>query len=1144
MSMRTLNFGGFQRGLASALVAALFLSLVAPPAWAQGTQTQVVGRHRAFVVTVRGTVEVKTAGQTNWTAARANTEIRTGDRVRTGANSTCRLKVGDVGEFDVQASSEITVGNLQQVRTTARAFFMLQRQITRDDVAMDLRSGDLRSSFNRQPGRVGNYNVHTPVAVAGVRGTKFELDLEGGRPWYERLDAQNGDGEELGLTLIVGEGEVGMMGPNWERTCRGGQQLHMRQGQIPGQPGPADDTRVEQLLGDFSRGGDTGTTGSTNGDTTPSFSPGGSSSDTTTGATGSDTEDPFAGSGTVDAGETFDTNAALVTRVDELFAAYENKRATDFMGLIDYGFGGVNNQGGALTYSTLAASVQGDMSILSSVEFNPIVTSITRVNGGFKVGVTWNGRFRFATVDTEVVRSGMTTQLVFNSTRPFFVTAWEGASPFGLTAPATGVTTVPVETSRDFVEEYVSNPIDNQAGTVSAPAPIVSSISGMVTNRVITGRYTDFAPYRVSIVGSNFQPGARVQLLDDELNAWRDAENFEDGLSATPQFQSSTLLQLDFIQDKAQYLPDDPTTEVYYWRVVNPDGKVSSQQGVSVTTTPGPLEITGVTTSRPITDLMDQSPVMFEIEGYNFVLPLQVVIAPNLIMSPGGQAVTSLFNLLSPVSVTNSMDGYPVRLRFDAQQVSNLSPYDHYVNITDARNQVAGYAFPVTQAPPPTNISWTTNQTLTSNFVVASGQTLTIGSGVTVTGTGGAVLEINGQLSSNGATFQNIPIIVGSGGSVSLSGATVQASGLSQPAIINQGGTLGVTSSSISGNPSSSAVDASSGNTTLTNVTMTDNMTGVYVNGGNLSLLSCSISGGSTGLMLASGTVTASGGTISGTSSEGINIDGGQFSSSGTNLTVQYSGSNNVRVGGPATVSLANMTLTGATSGIMLTSAAGGASVQATNITVSGSSGPAVVTQGGQLSFLGNCSITGTSGPALQVHYDATLSVSGSNNSFSAGAGSPAAVVYSSGASGSLTFGSGTAISGGTKAMEIAGNGTVNINAGVTISGASSAGVFVDGGNASVLVGAAVIQNNGGEGVLAGNCSVININGADILNNSGFGVARTGPGLLNGYVSLNNVRLSGNNGQAGSDLNTSPNVSNSSQYNYLTNPPNSVSSPR
>lgn len=108
--MRTIQFGRLHRGLASALIAALFLSLVAPPAWAQGTQTQVIGRHRAFVVTATGTVEVKVAGQANWTAARANTEIRTGDRVRTAANSSCRLRVGDVGEFAVQASSEITVG--------------------------------------------------------------------------------------------------------------------------------------------------------------------------------------------------------------------------------------------------------------------------------------------------------------------------------------------------------------------------------------------------------------------------------------------------------------------------------------------------------------------------------------------------------------------------------------------------------------------------------------------------------------------------------------------------------------------------------------------------------------------------------------------------------------------------------------------------------------------------------------------------------------------------------------------------------------------------------------------------------------------------------------------------------------------------
>lgn len=1164
VSMRTMTSRPSCRGLATLLLACIVLTLVAPPAWAQGTQTQVVGRHRAFVVSARGTVEIRSAGQQNWVAARANMEIRTGDRVRTGPNSSARLKVGDVGEFDVQASTELTVGNLQQVRTTARAFFMFQRQITRDDVAMDLRNGDLRSSFQRQPGRVGNYNVHTPVAVAGVRGTKFELDLEGGRPWYERMGEQGGDGEEMGLLLIVGEGEVGMMGPNWERVVRGGQQLNMRQGQMPGQPGDADPSRLGGILGSFTGGGPGGAGGDTppvggglppSGDSLPPSFPGDTSL-IPLGATGSDTgflddeflsdtEDPFASFGSSFTGseDTFDTNAELMGRVQELFDAYENMSEADFLEVVDYDFAGVNNSGNALTYATLATSVQSDIALLSSVLFEPTVTSIARLSDGrHKVDVTWNGRFRFATVDTELVRSSMTTTLLFGSERPFFLEGWEGASPFGLTVPSTGVAQAPIEDEDEFIEEIYTDPEEEQIIS-GLPAPVVTSASGYITNRIIAGRDQEFAPYRVTITGTNFQEGARVQFLHDELAVWLDSEGFEDGTSAIPYVQSSSLIYLDFISDFYQYLPDDDLTEVQYWRVLNPDGQYTEPQAITTTVTPGPLEITGVTTSQPISEYPNASTVLFEIEGYNFVMPLTIDIDAYPIGTPQAQAVGSYFNIVSGPSVMSADDGMPVRLQFEAQQTSSLSPQDHYVNVTDARNQTAYISFPVASSPPPSNITWTTNQVLTSDFTVAQGQSLDISGAITVSSTGGARLIVEGTLTATGTNFQNVSVQVGSTGTATLSSVALDASGLStDPAAVNNGGTLQFNGATIS-NAANAGFVANGGTSVLYNVQFSNNQTGVVVQSGTLNLENPAISGGQMGIQVNGGSLSmTSGGSISGTANEGLNIDGGTVTIGSNSFTISNAGSNNVRVGGAATVNLSKLTLTGATTGLLVTSAAGSATVSADFVSISGTSGPAVVLQGGTNGFNGNVQITGGASSAVLVENDADLTTSGTNNSFSS-TSAPATFYYASGAGGTITLGTGTSVNGGTKAMQLAGSGSVQLASGVVVSGASSAGVYVEGG-ASVLIGAATIQNNGGDGVLVGNCTVVDLNGSNVLNNGGFGVARTDPGILNGYVSLDNVQLSGNNGQGGSDLNTSPAVANSTQYNYLTNPPNSVSNPR
>lgn len=227
------------------------MTIFAPPAWAQSGSVQEVGRHRAHIVKVKGDVQVKPVGDSRWVAARANREVRTGDKVRTGPDGQARVRVGDMGEVVLRPGSEATVGNLRQVKTTASAFFFLKKKVIRDDVELELNKGDLRAGYNRNEGRVGNYNVFTPVAVAGVRGTKFALDLDGQKPWWETMDEGKGQGGEESLTTMVFEGMVAMSGPNWERSVRAGQQLKMVSGQVPGLVTQADLEKLQEIGSDF-----------------------------------------------------------------------------------------------------------------------------------------------------------------------------------------------------------------------------------------------------------------------------------------------------------------------------------------------------------------------------------------------------------------------------------------------------------------------------------------------------------------------------------------------------------------------------------------------------------------------------------------------------------------------------------------------------------------------------------------------------------------------------------------------------------------------------------------------------------------------------------------------------------------------------
>lgn len=1140
----------YARGLAGALVMAILGTLVAPPVWAAGAQSQVVGRHRAFIVSASGTVEVKVVGQANWTAAAANREVRTGDKIRTGAASRARLKVGDVGEFDIASSSEVTVGNLQQVRTTARAFFMLQRTITRDDVAMDLRNGDMRSSFHRTQGRVGNYNVYSPVAVAGVRGTRFEMDLEGGRPWYEEglSEPGKGDGDEMGLMLTCSDGEVGLAGPNWERTVRSGEQLYARQGQTPGQAGPADRNKLDELEGTFTKSDTTATDG------------------TDTSATGSSTD--TSSSATMDGNDdSYDTNAVLADLTQQLFDAYTDKNPNDFLALVDHGFSGVNNSGNALTYSTLQTSLQGDMRILSSVAFDPTVTSIQNLDAQhYRVNVTWNGRFQFATVDTELVRSGMTTTMIWGGARPFLLQSWEGAAPFGLTVPSTDIASAPVEDGTD-TPEVIPPTVPNLP--VVLPPPVVTSFSGVVTDRVITGPYQDFAPYRITINGSDFQPGARVETFEN--GAWQDPSMGMKFFTAATYYQNETLLYLDVSQDIEQYFPGEPLTDIEEFRVINPDGQASDPQLVTFTTTPGPLSLVSVTPDRPVQSTPDATPYSFTVTGYNFVEPLTVNVSAYsgggalVAMGPDFTVVPNSVHLMTNMGGQPTMGGstQPIPLTFQATVVANLSSSPYYVNVCDARGPVASIDFPITMS---TSMTWSTPQTLANDFPVPAGQTLTINNGVSVTGPGRIIVD--GTLNANGATLTGVSVSVGATGNAALTNCSLSG-GSTFPAVDVAGGNLTISGGSLT-SATGVGVNVQSGLVSLSGVTISGcGGPGVDVLGGQASLTNCPVSGNATGLHQAGGIASVSGGSLSNNTNDGVKLDGGSFTQSGA-TAIANNGVNGVTVNGPVSVSLGGATITGSTSGIVISSSAGNAPVQLSNVSISGASGPAILADGGAISLNGNNPIDGGSFSAISLQGSASLATSGTGNNLSSTGGS-SVIQYSSGAFGTLSLNSGTTITGGIKGLELLGGGSVGIGSGVTVQNAQGAGIFVGSGN--VTMGAATIQNNGGEGVsvdgsvatlritgaanitnngasfgavgvLVGSCSLVDINGANITNNASFGVARTSLTLLPGVVSLTNVQLAGNNGQPGSDMNTSPSVPNSSQYNYMINPPNSVSSPR
>jgi len=185
-----------------------------------GAQTEV-----GTVAAVQGTLQVQRAGA--WQTGSVGAPIFVGDRLRTGANDAAKIVFRDDSVLDVAPKSELTVDK-QAFNPEARRFDTLLRIV----------KGKVRawvSEYYRQPR--ARYEIETPTAIAGVRGTEFLVLYD---PDREVTDI-------VGLTETVDvAGKLGVLGAG----VQVGPRLLSRveKGRFPTAPRLLDDAQLGQYL--------------------------------------------------------------------------------------------------------------------------------------------------------------------------------------------------------------------------------------------------------------------------------------------------------------------------------------------------------------------------------------------------------------------------------------------------------------------------------------------------------------------------------------------------------------------------------------------------------------------------------------------------------------------------------------------------------------------------------------------------------------------------------------------------------------------------------------------------------------------------------------------------------------------------------
>lgn len=122
---------------------------------------------RAVITSIEGAVLVQTAGQAIALPARRNMEIKTGDRIITGHDGGAELRYDDGSTSRVGPGSRVDITNLSRQGTDGTETTVLSAQ-----------RGSVWNNAREVIRRNSRFEVNTPAASAGVRGTNFLVRVQ------------------------------------------------------------------------------------------------------------------------------------------------------------------------------------------------------------------------------------------------------------------------------------------------------------------------------------------------------------------------------------------------------------------------------------------------------------------------------------------------------------------------------------------------------------------------------------------------------------------------------------------------------------------------------------------------------------------------------------------------------------------------------------------------------------------------------------------------------------------------------------------------------------------------------------------------------------------------------------------------------
>lgn len=179
----------------------------------------------------QGDVKVKYNDESSWDKYELNATLQVGDSIKTGANSKARIVLEDGASLLIGPLSMFTISSVTIDDATEK-----------QNASFSLDSGKVRSNVNKLGTAGSTFEVKTPTAVAGVRGTDFMVEID---PDTEDSDVTVFDGEvEFGSPQEARESRVRIGKDQGARIGRGGR---------PGKPEKINRERIERKMREMSK---------------------------------------------------------------------------------------------------------------------------------------------------------------------------------------------------------------------------------------------------------------------------------------------------------------------------------------------------------------------------------------------------------------------------------------------------------------------------------------------------------------------------------------------------------------------------------------------------------------------------------------------------------------------------------------------------------------------------------------------------------------------------------------------------------------------------------------------------------------------------------------------------------------------------